>query len=212
MARQRAAKRYDRHRRSLVHPFSSKIRSIKDLWRIEFRQNEEAAESTRGEAGCGRGGTGYTWQIQEKTLWQDTWRGGRIEAGLVLFKRHVNTTPVELHTDKRHSFRPRLNMRFLLPLCLHSPTSLSPSRFHGSRPSLTYSSAPRSRFITCSVPRWLDVPFVLHGEETIKIAATFIIRYWIPAFSSHGPPWEQLPHSKMLVSVTDMEVGIYEMS
>lgn len=69
---------------------------------------------------------------------------------MVLFKRHANTL-AELHTDKRHSFRPRLNMRFLLSLLfasIHPPPSPLPTL------ASTYSSAPRSlrSFIHATFP------------------------------------------------------------
>lgn len=99
-----------------------------------------------------------------------------------------------LHTDKRHSFRPRLNMRFLLPL--HS-LSLSSSRFHGSRPSLTYSSAPRFIYnVLRSAMTRRSLRFARRGNNKDRGHVYHTLLDTGLLLSRHGPPWEQLPPFK----------------
>lgn len=136
-------------------------------------------------------------------------RGGKEEP--LLFKRHVNLL-AELHSgsaDKRHSFRPRLNMRFLLLRFVRLHRASPEATFAPRRPAailpflclhcviLFFSSflrffvrRPGVRFVSfCSAGNRLeDEPRKGNNKVLDHVYHTLL-----DIVSSHRPPWKRLP-------------------
>ena len=125
-------------------------------------------------------------------------REGGFEAGLVLFKRHVNTTPVQFAHRQKTFFSPAIEYAIPSPSPFSlSPFSLSSSRFHGCRPSLTYSSAPRFIYnVLRSAMTRRSLRFAQRGNNKDRGHVYHTLLDTGLLLSRHGPPWEQLPPFK----------------
>lgn len=122
-------------------------------------------------------------------------REGGFEAGLVLFKRHVNTTPVQFAHRQKTFFSPAIE--YAIPSPSPFSLSLSSSRFHGCRPSLTYSSAPRFIYnVLRSAMTRRSLRFARRGNNKDRGHVYHTLLDTGLLLSRHGPPWEQLPPFK----------------